>query len=350
MKLNSIKIIDNLRDFISLKDDWELIYSTQSYHIFQSFSFNLAAWKFLAAESDKNLLNLLVITLENKTLAILPLYLDSNKDLRFIGDTHSDFCDIITSKNIIFQQVYDFLKKHVNFRSISFLNLLPTSRAYQILSAFRSKYKIKLNIAEYSTLSLEKGEFPYNVSHYKSRQKHRINKASRKHNFKKYVLLSSKNSLFPFEKISLLRDRMIRNNIRKKNFLNNNFLMMLKQLYESDLIVLGCLKNDDDYYVAINIILKTKDGELLFWIDLFNEEQMINITNYIRFLKSISKNKSIKINFGRGRYFYKYSNFAPFFDKLYSINIFSNFFRYKIFLISYFTKQKLVLMYKKIKS
>ena len=75
---------------------------------------------------------------------------------------------------------------------------------------------------------------------------------------------------------------------------------------------------------AINILLKKSPSEFMFWIDLFDDSKMINISSYINFMKSSSLEQSVIINFGRGRYLYKESNFVPEFHKLFQMYIFFN--------------------------
>ena len=112
--------------------------------------------------------------------------------------------------------------------------------------------------------------------------------------------------------------------------------------------MLGCLKHEGQIQ-AINLVLKRLDGELLFWIDLFNQEQMINIANYINLLQKTSIEDNARINFGRGRYFYKVSNFAPCFKQLYSVYLFPNSFSKMSFIIFEQFRQILRLIYKKIR-
>ena len=87
----------------------------------------------------------------------------------------------------------------------------------------------------------------------------------------------------------------------------------------------------------------------MFWIDLFDDSKMINIASYINFMKSSSVEQSVSINFGRGRYFYKESNFAPEFHKLHQMYIFSNKWQKQMFLIVNQIRSLFISMYKKIK-
>jgi len=86
----------------------------------------------------------------------------------------------------------------------------------------------------------------------------------------------------------------------------------------------------------------------MFWIDIFDETQMINLSAYCNVIKYFSSTESIDVNFGRGRYFYKESNFAPEFHKLHQILIFSSKWKKLWFFIVNMVRGKLISVYKKI--
>ena len=57
---------------------------------------------------------------------------------------------------------------------------------------------------------------------------------------------------------------------------------------------------------------------------MYDESKMINLFNYINLMSKNSFKNSIIINFGRGLYNYKISNFLPEKRDLFSISIFSS--------------------------
>ena len=65
------------------------------------------------------------------------------------------------------------------------------------------RHKIISKIAAYSFLKINEGEFPYNVPHYRSYQKHRINNALKKTQNKQHRILSIEGSSFPLEDLDL---------------------------------------------------------------------------------------------------------------------------------------------------
>ena len=57
---------------------------------------------------------------------------------------------------------------------------------------------------------------------------------------------------------------------------------------------------------------------------MYDESKMVNLFNYISLVSRFSEKESININFGRGDYGYKISNFLPEIKSLYSVFLFSS--------------------------
>ena len=342
-----IKIVSNIQEFQEIQSEWFSLFNSGAYSVFQSFEFNYYSWEF---ELSKNTLNQLCIILLKSSagiFAILPLYIDVKKRMRFINDDHADYCDFISTKDVKFLHVYTYLRLHVSFTSIRLKNMQPTSNVYKLAKQLNIENKVVKLISEYSILNLEKGRFPYNVKQYRSHQKHRINKAERKYKEKESLIFDSNVHSFPKKEILFLRDSMITLGIREYNFLTNERVCLIEHLYNSGFVILHFIRQKENVN-ACNIIMKRSSTDFMFWIDLFDELKMINIFSYIHFMKFVSSGSSAVIDFGRGRYFYKYSNFAPTFDKLYQIEIYTTKWgKLKSMTINYI-KDLLITMYKKI--
>ena len=341
-----IRIVSKIEEFQALQSTWVSLFNSDEYSVFQSFEFNYYSWEF---ELSKNALHhLCIVLLKNRSdiFAILPLYIDAKKRLRFINDDHADFCDFISKEEVSLLKVYNYLKLKLNFKSVRFRNIKHKSNLYISAVQLNMENKVVKSISEYSSVNLEEGSFPYNVKHYRSHQKHRINKASRKYQDSNSVIFSSNEHHFPKKEILLLRDKMIDLGFRQYDFLTNERLCLIEHLYNSGFLILHVVKHKDKMN-SCNIIMRKSPVEFMFWIDLFDESKMINIFSYIRFMQFVSSRSSVAINFGRGRYFYKVSNFAPFFEKLYQIEIYHTkwdklkamIINYIIDLLAYFSKK-----------
>ena len=113
-----IEIIDNINKFSEIESKWNKIYDIGNYTFFQSFYYNFYAWKNILFEDSFNKLNIILVYHEQTIVAICPFYIDKLKRLRFINDIHTDFCDILATKKIEFNNVL----KSLNFiKSYSFI-------------------------------------------------------------------------------------------------------------------------------------------------------------------------------------------------------------------------------------
>ena len=343
-----IKVINKIEDLLLIKEDWDELFIKGDYSTFQSFDFNYYSWKHELISDKKNQLAITVITINESVVAIFPFYIDSNKQLRFINDVHFDFCDFLTKETINFSVVYSYLKQEIDFKSMRLINVTQETNIYKAINELNTKHKVILSISEYSLLHVGKGIFPYNVPHYRSHQKNRINKAKKKYKERQCQIVSHEQHSFPKKDILILKERMISLGIRKDNFLTNERLLLLEDLYNSGIIIINVIKKEGQVNCA-NLIIKKSPSEFIFWIDLFDGTQMINIVSYINFIKIVSSQFAVDINFGRGRYFYKYSNFAPEFHALYGMYIFSNAWQRLRFIIFEELKGFAKLVYRKLK-
>ena len=343
-----IKRLNNIENLLLIKEAWCKLYLQGNYSIFQSFELNYYSWKYEIEADQRNKLAVTLITKDKNIVAIFPFYVDSNKCLRFINDLHFDFCDSISIESINFLEVYNYLKQEVDFKSVKLINIKKEANIYKDLRDINIKNKVESLISEYSTVSLDQGNFPYNVPHYRSHQKHRINKAFRDNKEKRSLILDHLKNSFPKKEIILLKEEMIRLGIRKESFLTNERLLLIEALYNSGIIILHLMR-DKDRINCINILLRNSASEFIFWVDLFDDSKTINISSYVNFMKSYSLQRAIVINFGRGRYFYKSSNFFPEFHELYQICIFPSKWKKLIFLIVNYLSILFKPMYKKFK-
>ena len=340
-----IRIISENQEFFCCKKQWDAIFSNQNYSFFQSFEFNYYSW---TTELCKNKLNrLCIISLSNNDLVstIFPLYIDSKRRLRFINDRHADFCDALSNEKYDFESILAEISIQLKFDSIHFINITQDSFLYHLYKENPSKNIFLKPLARYSDLVIPAGIFPNNVVRYKSKQKTEFRRVKKNNSDKNYFMLSKDISDFPINEINQLRERMIVLGLRKVNFLDENRLLLLKELYNSNRILISIVKNRSNTH-AISFILRV-ENEYLFWIDMYDNSKMINIYNYILFLENISIKNSVKINFGRGVYDYKVQNFKPDIKQLFAVYIYKNRYYLNIFLFTDELKSILKLIYKK---
>lgn len=312
-----IEIVDSIEGFRGLKSEWDFLYDKdKKYSVFQSFDYNYFSWIYEFQESNSKL-SIVRVELNSRICSIFPFYMDERKRIRFINDIHSDFCDCISTKTLDFKLIEDVLRVKFMFHHIQLINLKKESKilSFQNISS-------KSKNSTYSFLILEKGIFPENFKSYKSKQKTEFRRIIKKNKDNKHLIINADSAEFPFKEIQLLRNEMISLGLRKKSFLSDTQIDLLKQLFDKKHVVLSLVR-DNTKFKAVSFIV-TRFNKHLFWIDMYDESKMINLFNYINLMSKKSFKNSIIINFGRGLYNYKISNFLPEKRDLFSISIFSS--------------------------
>ena len=326
-----VRIISEIQEFFEYKDQWDAIFNKHDYSFFQSFEFNYYSW---ISELSKNKLNrLCIISLKNNGLvfAILPLYIDSKRRLRFINDRHADFCDLLSEQKFEFETILSEIRDKFKFHSVHFINFTKDSFLYKLFKTNHLNNSLVMTHVKYSDITISAGSFPNSVIRYKSKQKTEFRRVKKKNLGKDhYILQKDDDQDFPINEIYKLRERIIKLRLRKDNFLDEGRLLLLRELYNSNRIFISLVKTKGNTH-AISFISRNKN-DYLFWIDMYDNSKMINIYNYILFIEKISLNNSVNINFGRGVYDYKIENFKPDIKQLFAVYIYKNKFKLSLFM------------------
>lgn len=317
-----IEIIKNNDRFLALKQDWDQLFELGNYSSFQSFSFNYHSWYIELSKDIRNQLAITVVKKMNEVIAFFPFYVDAKKQLRFINDIHADFCDCITSEEIDISELFSHIKTKAPFKTIRLINLKEDARVKSYLKNIQLSNSLCMPFEKYGLAELQEGNFPDNYPEFKSKQISEFRRIEKKNNDKIHLVLSIDNQEFPERDILTLKERMIKLGYRKKFFLTKKQLKLIKQLYCEKHLVLSVVQKDNQMH-AISFVLKSAN-EYLFWIDMFDDSKMINLFNYISYMRKVSVNESVVVNFGRGAYNYKIVNFKPTIKQLYAILVYEN--------------------------
>ena len=316
------RIISETHLFKELKGSWDYLFNLGIYSVFQSFDFNYYSWQTELVKNGLNFLTIIEIKTDHETIAILPLYIDQNKQLRFINDNHADFCDILTRIDLDLDAVLAYACNNLSYNSTHFINLKEDSYIYNYFKKKASaNYYLKCFQA-YSYLILSHNIFPENFSRYKSKNISNFRRIKKKNIDMLHYIISADDDVFPLKEITFLRNSMIDLGIRNANFLDNSRIELLEKLFNSQKLIISIVKKGS-YPNAISLILKDCN-EYIFWIDMYDDTKMINLYNYLSFIENKSKEMNSKINFGRGAYNYKIMNFLPDVKYLFAIFIFKN--------------------------
>ena len=316
-----IEVIKDIRMFKDLEIIWYDLYRSGTYSVFQSFTFNYYSWKHYLSLDPNNSLFIIKVFSDSCVSCIFPFYKDKSKNLRFINDKHSDFCEILLKDPINLNDVFS----QINNKKYLFLNLKKESHILNNINSINMPYKMINLDQRYSYIEINQGSFPDRMDRYKSKHKTEIRRILKKHHNLDHHIISFKDCVFPRKDILRIREHMISNRMRNKHFLDDWHINLLESLYNSGDLIISQTKSIE--ILSMCFILR-KDNEYLFWMDIFYDIQFINLFNYISFISNISSHCNVLINFGRGDYNYKLLNFNPNIDNLYRLRIFNNRFDY----------------------
>lgn len=330
-----VKVLYNNSQLLEIKEDWNRLFDLGCYSIFQSYDFCYES------SLGKNIFIICLID-SAEIIEIWPCQI-INRKLRFINDTHSDFCDIITSSNS--NAVVDYLRELNLLGSLRFINLKTDSFVKNKLSKVIF-YDLR-NSINYSVLSLTKtNAFPANFNHFVYRQKRRLKRILNKYSTN-HVLFTSTDSEFPLDEIINLKNKMILLKIRDNKFLDKSFLGLSEKLFNSGKLIVSKIELEGEV-VAISLLFKS-GNYYSFWVDLYTDLKMINLYHNTLFIKKITKFSDASFNFGRGAYNYKTQNFSPEVYVLEEFSTFNSSLGKKYFQFSKWLFNEFLRIYKKIK-
>lgn len=317
-----VSVVKNIKEFKLLEKGWNELYSHAEYSVFQSFDFCYNS----VLKSD----NIFVIICSDRGMLceIWPCVLKDNK-LEFINQIHADFCDVLTIDYN--KEILDFILESDEVKSISFKNIQSDSNIHSLLLNVKN-YHLSTEI-NYSILKLCKTDnFPSNFTHFVYRQRRRLKRILKKYDGEINILHQSEDK-FPKDEIVLLRNEMIALGKRDESFLQENLMNLIESLYLSQLLKVSILKVQSET-VAISLFFQ-EESQFSFWIDLFDDKQMINLYHNTLFIKEMTLLNESTFNFGRGDYSYKVQNFLPDIFPLYNVHIFKNKFQLFNFILNY---------------
>ncbi len=321
----NISCISNEKDFFSFKEDWnELFQKNKNNTCFQSWEFNYEWW-----ENNKSIgrLNILYIKQKNKTVFILPLYIDHKKHSRFLQAGSVDYLDALYNENdsdIIFyiKSFSEYIIKNKKIHAFTLNNLKKESKIISILPYFYKKKKYCLMQNDVFTfIDKERFDSKRYLNNIKSSRYNGLKKVDQTIQTEFEIFDIDKHG-FPTEIINTLLRKMVENGIRESTIYERQ-LEFMKKLYQKNQIffIAQRLKND---YISISCLVRLKDTRVMVWMDIYNPTiKNVNIKNYINIIKFCQKN-NFDFDMGTGAYPYKIRNFSPSLDSLFTFYFYKN--------------------------
>lgn len=298
-----IRVSSSAAEFDSLRNVWDTFYNRlEKVSPFQSFAYCRAALPLLSG-------NLHIVTWLRKgeILAIFPFYVDSRRILRFINDSHSDFCGPLVMPEAegdfhMCEEIAGHIRDCEEISGIRLENmrydLFQTALQYQLRGSFLYCYK------QYS-------HFAVSMNHLSTKEKYRLkNIAARmeREEARWCRFDASCGDPWPEELICSLTSSMIAAGIRKEKYFSGPFLEFIREIYESGAMMISATCIGDNP-VSCNLCLKN-GNEVIDWMALYREPHY-NGWNLLSLIGWMQGNGFGTLNFARGIYPYKMHNYKP---------------------------------------
>ena len=311
-------MIRQISDFTKIEDDWNRLYREDLDTVFQSYAYNFTFWR-----THPGLGQLALIVYydgDNQPQAILPTYI-RGRQLRFINDSGTDFCDIVYNREIhildVVAEIIEYLRSIRKINCVILENLRSESPLIPYVKILSHK-SLVYSHNDYSYLICEKGKSPFENGALSGERKKKIRKVlvnTASYPFKIYQ--SGKQDLFPEEELKILSRCMVKNGLRSSGRFSEVFWTFTREAFNQGIMEVAILYSEENEPLSAGMVF-VNTSVAVRWIILYSDGKY-NLWNNIRYIDEKSKYSSFENNFGRGGYDYKIWNFKPIVRPLYKV-------------------------------
>ena len=324
-----IKVIRDKDALIEIKTIWNRLYELDTTVTpFQKFDYQLSS---LALYPNIQLYIVLVKNdPTNEWIAVFPFAMDSNHNLCFINARHTDFCAPLIHPDYnhynLYKELADFIHSDKSIAGLHLDNLIQSSSLLSVLKP-HFKYSITHDNNYYSTIPILK--LPSDTDSIDSfrfvQAKHRQKLRKTRKNClaqggRLEILKKADDRKYPEDEINSLMKIMIADGIRAKEYFSDQMLSYFKALYEANILTIALLYESDELRSCNFIYYDERCREYIKWIMLYKENSWNMVLN-IMLVDYIYNHGGGSINFARGIYDYKLSNFHPDVKPLFCVKI-----------------------------
>lgn len=302
-----IKVYD---EFSQIKNDWDRLYNPMSDVVFQSYDYNEISWR---AYGEGKTLYLMTYSESERINAIFPLWLTKKRELRFINDIETDYCDFIYEPNLnmhkLFREFCEYIDS-VNIHGLYLINLRSRSPILTYFSLYKGRAVVYSNNMGTYIECHQSNDIGANFSHLSGSGRKHLTNAIRKNQDLKLIIYSNcHNDLFPEKDIRYLSDLMIAEKLRAKEMFSARFWKFIKDNYNSGLLECAILYSKDSVPLSCGFVFCNEYFSVR-WVILYSESRY-NLLNNIFYIYQKAQNAAYINDFGRGGYDYKVNNFRP---------------------------------------
>ncbi len=311
-----IRVLETLDDWNAYRGAWEALERSVPCSPFQTFAWNLSAWEEVVSNRPK--VRPFIIVAEEADAApriIVPCYLERGV-LRFILGEHADHGDALYARDVPLGRFWTELcmalwEKWHQVRGMD-LRRVPAESALLSALALAFPEAVLSKMGGYGVLDVKSsGGLLETMRHLPSLKRKTLRRTLERTESLTYrhFAKGTGEEPFPEEAIRSLRDDMIAQGIRRRDFLPDALVALARKLYSAGACeVVGLFKGEEP--CVLNVIL-TRPGYDLLWIIVFNHRSLPTALN-CRYLDAVcTSGKARRIDFGTGAYAYKFTAFCP---------------------------------------
>ncbi len=317
-----IKILSSIEEASSLKGAWNLMVGKNPHlRLFQSFDWNYRLWtEYYAKRFPDSRLFVLVATRDghDDEKAILPLFVDGNKTLRFIGDQYADSLDMVSPAHTnnwhsLMKDIVEFLGKSDMFDSVSLEKMPGNSELLQYLGVYYKKDRAVLRRS--TSISHVVVADPTDIStafpQLNSKERSYLRSILKKNGKSEFIIYSKKNGDdYPKREITELRDWLVEHGERDSTALPDELIDIMGGLYDDGRCELAVCKIDGKWDLASYRLIDTDPQHVIFWVVLHRNPQLTTVAD-VNYILAKAKEGLRIFDFGTGAYSYKMGTFRP---------------------------------------
>lgn len=326
-----LKIIQTLDELDNFRPAWDALYEADDLATpFQHFEYIRLSLESGTGTSGKPYIIAVKDDASNTWTAVFPFLLDKNGILRFINDTHSDFCSTVIHPAFrhfnLFKEFSEHIFRENGIKGLCLKNLQDSSPLLSVLKP-HFRYLVCQDFNYYSTIPIiAKDSDKDEIDAFRfvlAKQRNNLRKMRKRgHSDCSFEILSSnEGNPYPLEEIKALASRMIADGKRVRGYFSDSFMEFWEKLYEKGLLSVAVLKRGDEVLSCNFMFPDKKHKEYIKWLMLYTENQWNMVIN-ILIAEYIYHSEDIEgINFARGIYDYKLTNFHPDVKTLFCLRI-----------------------------
>lgn len=325
-----IKILRDTDSLLENKEIWNRIFDKDSEATpFQRFEFVYSSLFLDPSAIDSLYVIMVKDDASNQWIAIFPFVLDRKETLRYVNARHTDFCAPIINDDFndfnLYKEISEYIANDKSVRSIIMENVAPYSPMTGVLkSHFRFMISHDMNFYSSIPIYTKTGDkdciSAFRYVRAKQSKNLRKSKKQIESNCSFEIRRATDGDEYPQKEVETLVAQMLKAAIRDKSYFSDEMLAFWRDLYEKGVLVAALLYENDEIRTCNFMYYDEKRNEYIKWIMLYKENSW-NMKINIMIADYLYNNGGGTINFARGIYDYKLTNFHPDVKPLFCVRI-----------------------------